>query len=117
MEPCVHSIRPENFTEEVLLAIKPVLLVCMAQDDIFSKQLSVLQNIAQKYEKELKVGLLAQDSTEIFKKRLQIIGTPTFLLMMEGKEINRILGVSDREALINLINQHLPIDAAGSMKK
>jgi thioredoxin-like negative regulator of GroEL len=107
MEPWVCSIRPENFKEEVLLERKPVLLVCMTDDDSFSKQWKVLENVAARYEKELKVGLLAPDSIEIFKKRLQIIGTPTFLLMREGQEINRILGVSDEKTLTSLIDQYI----------
>jgi thioredoxin-like negative regulator of GroEL len=109
MAPWVCSIRPENFEEEVLFEKKVVLLVCAADDDSFSKQLKVLENVAARYEKILKVGLLAQDSLEIFKKRLKIIGTPTFLLMMEGKEVSRILGVSDELTLTNLIDQHLSI--------
>jgi thioredoxin-like negative regulator of GroEL len=107
MDPWVCSIRPENFNEEVLLEKRLVLLVCMADDDNFSKQVKILEHVAARFGKELKVGLLAQDSLDIFKKRLQIIGTPTFLLMMEGKEISRILGVSDEQTLTNLIDQHL----------
>ena len=107
MKPWVCSIRPENFTQEVVLEKKPVLLICMAHDDIFSKQLKVLQNVAEKYDKELKVGLLAEDALETFKKKLAIFGTPTFLLMLEGKEVSRILGVSEEEAISNLVNKHL----------
>jgi thioredoxin-like negative regulator of GroEL len=107
MEPWICSIRPENFNEEVILEKKPVLLVCMTQDDDFSRQWEVLKTVAQRYEEELKVGLLAQDSTERFKKRLQISGTPTFLLMKEGREIGRILGIIDQESLTTLIDQHL----------
>jgi hypothetical protein len=83
------------------------LLICMTRDDSFSKQLQVLQNVAERYEKEIKVGLLEQDSMEIFKKKLQFIGSPTFLLMLEGKEISRILGIIDQEALTDLIGKHL----------
>jgi len=107
MEPWVCSIGPENFTAEVILETKPVLLICMAHDDSFSRQLKVVQNVGKKFEKELKVGLVAQDSLEIFKKRLQISGTPTYLLMREGQEISRVLGVSDEETLTHLINQCL----------
>jgi thioredoxin-like negative regulator of GroEL len=107
MKPWVCSIRPENFIEEVILEKKPVLLICMDHDDIFSEQLTVLQNIAERYGKELKVGLLAQDSKETFKKKLQIIGTPTFLLMMEGKEISRFLGVINQKTLTDFIDKHL----------
>ena len=116
MEPWFCSIRPENFTEEVIVEKKPVLLVCMAHDDGFSKQLKVLKDVTERYEKELKVGLLAQDSMEIFKKRLLIIGTPTFLLMREGKEIIRILGVSDQGTLTTLIDQHLSAHQSGNVK-
>jgi thioredoxin-like negative regulator of GroEL len=110
MESWICSIRPENFTEEVILEKRPVLLICLARDDSFSTQLPVLQDIAEQYGSKLKVGLLAQDSMETFKKRLRIAGTPTFLLMMKGKEINRILGVSDREVLTELIDKHLHAD-------
>ncbi len=117
MDPWVCSIRPENFTKDVILEKKPVLLVCMAYDDSFSRQFKVLQNVAQKYEKELKVGLVAQDSMEIFKKRLQISGTPTFLLMSDGKEIGRILGVSSQEALFHFIDQHRSAEQSESSMK
>jgi thioredoxin-like negative regulator of GroEL len=107
MRPWICSIRPENFTEKVILEKKPVLLVCMERDDSFFKQLTVLQNVAERYEKELKVGLLSQDSMETFKRKLKIVGTPTFLLMLEGKEISRFLGVIDQKTLTDLIDKHL----------
>ncbi|MRR16834.1 MAG: hypothetical protein EG826_10305 [Deltaproteobacteria bacterium] len=107
MESRVCLIRPENFSREVLLETRPVLLVCTVQDDSYARQMKVLENVAQTYEKELKVGLLAQDSTEIFKRKLNIAGTPTLLLMRAGREINRILGVTDLETLIALLDRHL----------
>jgi thioredoxin-like negative regulator of GroEL len=106
MKQWICSIRPENFTEEVILEKKPVLLICMTRDESFSRQLQILQNVARKYEEELKVGLLDQDSLETFKRKLQFTGTPTFLLMTEGQEISRILGVSDEKTLTNLIDRH-----------
>lgn len=107
MESRVRLILPENFSREVLLETRPVLLVCMMLDDNYVRQMTVLENAAQKYEKELKVGLLAPDSTELFKRRLQIAGTPTLLLMKNGTEISRILGVTDERTLNNLIDRHL----------
>lgn len=107
MESWIRSIRPDNFNEEVILEKEPLLIVCLAQDDGYTRQLKVLQYIAERYEKEIKVGLLAQDSLEICKKKLRIIGTPTFLLMKEGKEIGRVLGVSDQETLTHLLDRYL----------
>jgi thioredoxin-like negative regulator of GroEL len=107
MKSWISSIRPENFTEEVILEKKPVLLICLDGDESSARQLRVLQDVAQRYERELKVGLLAQDSLETFKRKLQISGTPTFLLMLEGKEIGRVLGIIGEELLTNLIDQHI----------
>ena len=107
MESWIRSIRPDNFNEEVILEKEPLLIVCLAQDDGYARQLTVLQHIAERYEKEIKIGLLAQDSMEICKKKLQIIGTPTFLLMKEGKEIGRVLGVSDQKTLTLLLDRYL----------
>jgi thioredoxin-like negative regulator of GroEL len=95
--------------EEVISEKKPVLIICMEDDNSFSQQMKILENVAVKYKDELKVGLLAQDSVEIFKRRLQIIGTPTFLLIREGIEIGRILGLSDQGTLTNFIDQHLSV--------
>lgn len=114
MESRVCLIRPENFSREVLLETRPVLLVCMVQDDSYARQMKVLENVAQTYEKELKVGLLAQDSTELFKRKLQIAGTPTLLLMRAGSEISRILGITDQETLITFIDQQLISDPPGN---
>lgn len=93
---------------------KLLLIICLAQDDGFASQLTILQDVARRYEKEIKVGLLAQDSMEICMRKLQIIGTPTFLLMTKGKEVGRILGRSDQETLTHFILRHLPADSAGS---
>jgi len=116
MEPWIRSIRPDNFTEEVVLETKPLLIICLAQDDGFAGQLTILQDIARRFAKEIKVGLLAQDSMEICKRKLQIIGTPTFLLMKNGGEVGRILGRADQETLTHFIVRHLPADSTGSKK-
>lgn len=108
METLICSIRPENFNEEVLAEEKPLLIGCLARDDSYERQLKILSNVAGEYRKRLKVGLLAQDTLEICKKKLQITGSPTFILMKGGREISRVLGISDQAMLVHLIELHLP---------
>ena len=103
MEPWLNSVRPENFIQDVILESKPVLLVCLTRDDSYTGVMTAVRNIAMRFEKILKVGVLAQDSVDIFKKRLNITGTPTFLLMLEGKEAGRILGMCSEEMLADSI--------------
>lgn len=103
MTTLVCLIRPENFAQEVIAAKKPVLLLCMPRDDEFPQQVKVIEDIARKYSHELKVGLLEEEFIEAFKKNYSIIGTPTFLILVEGKERSRMLGLADQETLTDLI--------------
>jgi hypothetical protein len=88
---------------EVIGEKKPVLLLCMPRDDEFPQQLKVIEDIATKYSQELKVGILDEGLLETFKKNYSVVGTPTFLLLVEGKERGRMLGLADHEMLRDLI--------------
>jgi len=105
MKTLVRFIRPENFEQEVIAEKRPVLVLCMPRDDEFLKQLKVIEDIAAEYRQQLKVGILAEGLIEPFKKNYSVVGTPTFLLLVEGKERARMLGFADREMLTNLISQ------------
>jgi thioredoxin-like negative regulator of GroEL len=105
METLVSLIRPENFEREVIGEKKPVLLLCMPRDEEFPNQLKVIEAVARKYRMELRVGVLEEEFIESFKKNYGVIGTPTFLLLVEGKERGRMLGLADYQMLTNLISQ------------
>ena len=105
METLTRLIRPENFEREVMGEKKPVLLLCMPRDEEFPNQLKVIEDIARKYSEELKVGLLQEEFIEAFKKNYEILGTPTFLILVEGKERGRMLGLADLEMLTVLISR------------
>jgi len=105
METLVGLIRSENFEREVFAEKKPVLLLCMPRDEEFPQQLKVMEDIATKYGRELKVGVLEEEFIEAFKKNYRVGGTPTFLLLVEGKEKARMLGLADEEMLTGLISQ------------
>ena len=103
MKNSVCLIRPENFMEEVASEKKPVLLLCMPYDEEFHAQVKIIEDIAHRYQKALKVGLLEEAFLETFKKNLGIHGTPTFLIMVQGKEQNRMLGLADQDSLQDFI--------------
>ena len=105
MTTWVHLIRPENFEQEVIAEKKPVLLLCMPRDEELPNQLKVMEDIARRYGQELKVGVLQEEFIEAFKREYGVVGTPTFLMLVEGKEKNRMLGLADRETLTDLISQ------------
>ncbi len=105
MGTLICLIRSENFAQEVIAEKRPILILCMPRDDEFPQQFKVIEDIATKCGQELKVGILEEELIEAFKKDYGVIGTPTFLLLMEGKEIGRVLGLSDQKMVMDLISK------------
>jgi hypothetical protein len=103
MNATVFTIKPENIEQEVIAEKRPLLLLCMPRDDQFSKQLKILADIAGEYGPTIKVGFLQEELIDVFKKNYGFIGTPTYLILSEGKEKGRLLGLADRERLADLI--------------
>ncbi len=103
MGTLVSLIRPDNFEQEVMVEKKPVLLLCMPPGEEFPKQVRLLEDIVQEYGKEMKVAVLEENFIAAFKKNYGFVGTPTFLILVEGRERGRMLGLADHEALTNLI--------------
>jgi hypothetical protein len=105
MASFIHSVCPETFQDEVMSESRMVLLLCMPHDDEFLRQRRIIEEVAEIFGNKLKVVLPEEAFIEVFKKTLHIVGTPTFLLFNQGKEIARILGVSDRDPLIDVIRE------------
>ena len=103
MAPLIHKIRPENFRDEVVVEPRLVLLLCMPQDDEFPQQRKIVEEIAGLYREKLKVVLPEEVFLSTFIRDFKVTGTPTFLILRGGVEIARVLGVTDREPLIEAI--------------
>jgi len=107
MNTLVSIIRSENFEQEVIVEKRPVLILCMPRDEEFPNQLKVIEAIARKYSNELKVGLLDEEFIKPFKENYSVVGTPTFLILVQGKERGRMLGLADQETLTDLISNNI----------
>jgi thioredoxin-like negative regulator of GroEL len=105
MKTFVRVIRPQNFEQEVVSEGRPVLLLCMPRDEEFFEQVKVLEAVAETYGQALKVGLLEDEFMERFRLDLGIRGTPTFLLLVKGKERGRMLGLADQQSLTHFISE------------
>ncbi len=108
METLVTVIRSEDFGPQVISENKPLLLLCMPRNEEFPAQLKILECIAGKYSGELKVGVLEEESIEAFKRNYHVIGTPTFLVLVKGKERGRALGLANEETLTELLEEFFP---------
>jgi hypothetical protein len=99
MRASIHFITPDNFIEEVISEERPILILCMPQDDDFPSQLRLMHVLAGQHQAWLKVGLLEDAFIENFKMMLGVAGTPTFLVFHGGKEKGRMLGLLDHRGL------------------
>ncbi len=105
MKTLVTVIRSKDFGLQMIAENKPLLLLCMPRNEEFPAQLKILECIASKYSGELKVGVLEEESIEAFKRNYNVIGTPTFLVLVKGEERARTLGLANEETLAGLLGQ------------
>ena len=103
MKSPVCLVEPGNFEREITTEKKPVLLVCMPRNEQFFEVLRIVERIAQRCGQKLKVCLLKEEFITPFKERYDVLGTPTFLILVKGKERNRLLGLADEETLMHFI--------------
>lgn len=103
MKSSICLVGPENFEHEVTTEKKPVLLLCMPRNEDFPKTLGIIEEIAKRHGKELKVCLLEEDYIATFKEQYRVVGTPTFLVLVRGKERKRLLGFVDEQTLSSFV--------------
>lgn len=105
--PWFHLTQPQRFREEVANEKRLVLLLCMPHDDSFYDQIGTIEKLAGIYADDLKIMLPEESSLEAFKKDLAVVGTPTILILNRGREIFRILGLTDMDVLQRFIDKAL----------
>lgn len=107
-KPEIYLIREDNFEMTVMRAVNPVLILCMSYDDQHAKQVDMVSDAVSKYRWPLIIGLLDESFVGSFKKKYQVAGTPTFMIIKEGKEISRLLGLADEYMLAKMIQEAYP---------
>lgn len=78
MTSLICSVRPENFTEEVMAEKRLVLLIFMLPDDTYPGQLKIAEDVAKKYHQDLVVGLPRKNPWRRLKRSLASLGHRLF---------------------------------------
>ena len=102
------EIRPDNFEQEVIEEKAPVLLACILRDLEFMKQAEILDDLSKRCGDLLKICLPDEDSIRTFSEKCGIEGTPTFVILNNGKEVGRMLGLADNKTLPAFVLRTLP---------
>lgn len=98
------NITSKNFEEEVLKSEMPVLVDFWASWCGPCKMMSpIVEEIANEVEGKAKVCKVNIDEEQGLAMQYSIMSIPTFLIFKDGKVVNTVVGVQDKQKLINLL--------------
>lgn len=98
------TIKNTNFKSEVLDETKPVLIDFFANWCTPCKMLSpVIEEIA-KEKPEVKVCKINIDEEPELAQQFQIMSIPTLVVMKNGKQEGKLVGVRPKKDIVNLLN-------------
>lgn len=99
----ILKVNSENFEEEVLNSKNTVLVDFYADWCGPCKMLSpVIDQIAEENQ-DIKVVKVNVDNAQDLAMKYQVMSIPTLVVIKEGKEINRSVGLRDKSEIINMI--------------
>lgn len=97
------KLSSENFKEEVLNSEKPVLVDFYADWCGPCNAMSpVIEELAKELEEKAKVGKINVDENSDIAVEYNVMSIPTLIVFKNGKEEKRLVGLRDKEELLNL---------------
>ena len=97
------KLRTENFEKEVLKSEKPVLVDFYADwCGPCNAMAPVIEELAKELEGKVKVGKINVDENPDIAVEYNVMSIPTLIVFKNGKEEKRLVGLRNKEELINL---------------
>jgi thioredoxin 1 len=108
MSEYVTEVSDASFEKDVLQADKPVLVDFWAAWCAPCRMLTpTVEAVAEKYAMSARVVKLNVDDNPSVSQRYGIKGIPTLILFNGGKEEERVVGATSKEAISRMIDKHV----------
>ena len=99
----IIKVNSQNFEEEVIKSEKPVLIDFYADWCGPCKMLSpIIDEIAEE-NSDIKVVKVNVDDSQDLAMKYQVMSIPTLVVIKNGEEVNRSVGLIDKSQVANLI--------------
>jgi len=108
MSEQVREVSDNSFEADVLNADQPVLVDFWAEWCAPCRMLApTVAAVAEKYAGSARVVKLNVDDNPTVSQKYGIKGIPTLILFKGGKEEERIVGATSKEAIARLLDKHV----------
>ena len=108
MSENVTEVTDSNFESDVLQSDKPVLVDFWAAWCAPCRMLEpTVQSVADKYAANARVVKVNVDDNPSISQRYGIKGIPTLILFKGGREEERVVGATSKEAISRMIDKHI----------
>ena len=99
----ILKVTSSNFESEVLQSEKPVLIDFYADWCGPCKMLSPIVDKVAEENSDIKVVKINVDNSQDLAMRYQVMSIPTLVVIKNGKEVNRAVGLIDKDEIVGLI--------------
>ena len=104
----IFEVTDSNFDQDVLKSEQPVLVDFWAAWCAPCRMLApTVDAIAEKYAANARVVKVNVDDNPSISQRYGIKGIPTLILFKGGKEEERVVGATSKEAISRMIEKHV----------
>ena len=101
----VINLNEKNFEEEVVKSEKTVLIDFWASWCGPCRMMSpVVDEIAEEMKDNIKVCKINIDEEQNLAVKYNVMSIPTFVVLKNGKEVGRTVGVQDKQEIIKMLN-------------